>query len=229
MLSATNRSANASSILSGGHAEQYFTKRQSAAAPQPFDKEAAQVRESVVGTGQLVPVREVTPLDSPHTARPLALQNGTEKTVESTKDAKSEQKAKSQPESELHAASSPAMSRSTRPVKTPAPSYRRGKARMASRPGGNSSHPAVSQRVPATASTRRMKSLAAGSPGAAAHAAQNYIDSANRQMDKGNYTAAIANYKRALQADGNSSAAKARLDRARRAMQAEHEITASRR
>jgi len=70
---------------------------------------------------------------------------------------------------------------------------------------------------------------AAESRGVAAHAAQSYIDSANRQLDKGNYTAAIANYKRALQVDGNSSAAKAGLGRARRAMQAENEIIASRR
>jgi cytochrome c-type biogenesis protein CcmH/NrfG len=48
-------------------------------------------------------------------------------------------------------------------------------------------------------------------------------------MDKGNYTAAIANYKRALQVDGNSSAAKVWLARARRAMQAENQIIASRR
>jgi cytochrome c-type biogenesis protein CcmH/NrfG len=48
-------------------------------------------------------------------------------------------------------------------------------------------------------------------------------------MDKGNYTAAIANYKRALQVDGNSSAAKVCLGRARRAMHAENEIIASRR
>jgi tetratricopeptide (TPR) repeat protein len=74
-----------------------------------------------------------------------------------------------------------------------------------------------------------MTTPAAGSREAAAHAAQSYIDSANRQMDKGNYTAAIANYKRALQVDGNSSAAKARLGRARRAMQAENDIIASRR
>jgi Tfp pilus assembly protein PilF len=87
----------------------------------------------------------------------------------------------------------------------------------------------VSLRVPAATSTRRITTLAAGSRGAAAHAAQSYIDSANRQMDKGNYTAAIANYKRALQVDGNSSAAKAYLGRAHRAMQAENEITASRR
>jgi hypothetical protein len=67
------------------------------------------------------------------------------------------------------------------------------------------------------------------SRGAAARPAQTYIDSANRQMDKGNYTAAIASYKRAWQVDGNSSAAKARMERARRAMQAENKIVADRR
>jgi len=70
---------------------------------------------------------------------------------------------------------------------------------------------------------------ATGSRGATARAAQSYIDSANRQMDKGNYIAAIANYKRAGQADGNSSAAKTRMERARRAMQAENRIIANRR
>jgi hypothetical protein len=48
-------------------------------------------------------------------------------------------------------------------------------------------------------------------------------------MDKGNYTAAIANYKRAWQVDGNSSAAKVQMERARRAMQAENKILANRR
>jgi Tfp pilus assembly protein PilF len=95
-------------------------------------------------------------------------------------------------------------------------------------PDGNS-HSAVPLRAPAATSTRRVTTLAAGSRGAAAHAAQSYIDSANRQLDKGNYTAAIANYKRALQVDGNSSAAKICLARARRAMQAENQIIASRR
>jgi hypothetical protein len=223
MLSATNRSANASSILSGGQPAQYFMKSKPAAAPQSFDEEAAQVRESMEGTGQLVPVREVTPLDSADTPRPTALQNGIEKTVESRKDGQREQNFKSQPKPGLRAASSPTMSKSTRGMKTPAPPL------MASRPVGNNSHPAVSQRVPAEPSTRRRTALAAVSHGTAVHAAQSYIDSANRQMDKGNYTAAIAHYKRALQVDENSSVAKARLARARRAMQAENEITASRR
>jgi hypothetical protein len=84
-------------------------------------------------------------------------------------------------------------------------------------------------KVPAAKSTHRTTTVAAASRGAQTHAAQSYIDSANRQMDKGNYTAAIANYIRALQVDGNSSAAKVSLERARRAMHAENEILSSRR
>ena len=228
MLTATNRPANASSMLSGGRQEQYFTKSQPAAVPQSFDKEAAQVQESIEGAGQLVPVGEVTHLDSADTARPMALENGIERTVEPTKDAQSEHRSRSQPEVGLRAASSAGMSKSTRGMMTPAPANRGAKTRTASKPRGNS-HTALPPRVPAATSTHRMTTLAAGSRGAAAHAAQSYIDSANRQMDKGNYTAAIANYKRALQVDGNSSAAKARLGRARRAMQAENDIIASRR
>ena len=48
-------------------------------------------------------------------------------------------------------------------------------------------------------------------------------------MDQGNYAAAIANYKRAGQLEGNSAAAKARMWRAQRAMQAENEIITNRR
>jgi len=185
------------------------------------------VRESIEGIGQLVPVSEVTQMDSADTARPVALENRVERTVEQTKDVGSEQRARPQLELGLGAASSPRMSRSTRGVKTAAPAYR-SKTRTASRPGGNS-HTVVSQRVPAATSTRRMNAAAAAPRGTAAQAAQSYIDSADRQMDKGNYIAAIANYKRALQVDGNNNAAKAHLGRARRAMQAENEITASRR
>jgi hypothetical protein len=228
MLTATNRPAKASSMLNGGRQERFFTKRQPAAAPQSFDQEAAQVRESIEEIGQLVPVREVAQLDSADTARPMALENAIERTVEPTKDAQSEQRSRLRPEAGLRAASSPRTSRSTRGTMTSSPAYRGAKTRMAPRPGGNS-HTAVPPRDPAVTSTRRMITLAAGSRGAATHAAQSYIDSANRQMDKGNYTAAISNYKRALQVDGNSSAAKARLGRARRAMQAENEIRASRR
>jgi len=225
MLTATNGPAKASSMLNGARQE-YFTKRQPAAAPQSFDREAAQVQESIEETGQLVPVREVMQLDSADTARFMALENGIERTVEPIKDAHSDQRSRSQPG--VRTASSPRMSRSTRGMMTPAPAYRGAKKVAASRPDGNS-HSAVPLRVPAATSTRHVTTLAAGSRGAPTHAAQSYIDSANRQMDKGNYTAAIANYKRALQVDGNSSAAKVCLGRSRRAMQAENEIIASRR
>jgi len=224
MLSATNRSAKPSSVASGGQPERYFTKRQVAAAPQSFDKEAAQVRESIEDTGQLVPVRDVTQLDSTDTARAIAPPSGTTKTVEPNQP-----NFKFQPEADSRAESSPPLSRSTRGTKTQTPSYRDGSTRMLAKPCRNNSHPSVSQKVRAPSSTGRVTTLAVGSLGASAHSAQSYLDLANRQMDKGNYTAAIANYKRALRVDGNSSTAKARLERARRAMQAENEITASRR
>ena len=99
---------------------------------------------------------------------------------------------------------------------------------MASRSDRNS-HTAVISSVPASTSTRRVMTPAPGSRGATARAAQSYIDSANRQMDKGDYMAAIANYKRAWQVDGNSSAAKVQMERARLAMQAENKILANRR
>jgi len=226
MLTATNRPAKASSILNGGGQERYFTKSQPAAAPQSFDTEAAKVQESIEETGQLVPVRDVTQLDSTDTARPMAMENRIERRVEPTKDAESEHRSRSQPEVGLRVA--PRMSRSTRGMITPAPAYHGAKTRIGARPGGNS-HTPVSLSVPAATSTRSMTTLAARSRGAPTHAAQSYIDSANREMDKGNYMAAIANYKRALQVDGNSSAAKARLGRARRAMHAENDIIANRR
>jgi hypothetical protein len=233
MLSATNRPGKASSMLSGGRQEQYFTKRQPAAAPQSFDKEAAQIQTSIAGTGRLVPVREVAQLNSGDTARPMAPQNAMERTVEPTKDVQSEHRSRAEPEAGLRTASSPGasslgMSKSTRGTMTPAPANRGAKTRTASGLDRNS-HSAVALKVPATTSTHRTTKLATGSRGVAAHSAQSYIDSATRQMEKGNYTAAIANYKRALQVDGNSSAAKVCLARARRAMQAENQIIASRR
>jgi hypothetical protein len=100
-------------------------------------------------------------------------------------------------------------------------------ARIGSKSDGGSRTAALS-RVPSSTSTRRL-ALTPGASGVTARVAKSYLDSANRQMEKGNYTAAIANYKRASQVDGNSSSARARLERARRAMQAEKEIIASRR
>jgi len=238
-LSATNRPASPSSIsmsmsmstASGGRPERFFTKKQPAAAPQFLDKQAAQIPESIPGNGALVPVREVTQLDSVGTARPMPLEDGIERTVEPTKTAQSGHGSGFQSGRNLRATPSPTpkTSRSTRRMMmAQTPASRGTKRRMASRSGG-SSHTALLSSVPASTSTRRMMTPATGSRGATARAAQGYIASANRQMDKGNYMAAIANYKRAWQVDGNNSAAKARLERARRAMQAENEIIANRR
>jgi hypothetical protein len=236
-LSATNRPASPSSIsmMSGGRQERFFTKKQPAAAPQSLDRQAAQIQESIQGNAPLVPVREVTQIDSVGTARPLPrpipLEDGIERTVERTKNAQSAHGSRSRSARDLRAAPSPTprTSRSTRRMMmAQAPASRGTKRRMASRSGG-SSHTALFSSVPASTSSRRMMTPAMGSRGVTARAAQSYIDSANRSMDKGNYTAAIANYKRAWQVDGNSSAAKARLERARRAMQAENKIVADRR
>ncbi len=100
-------------------------------------------------------------------------------------------------------------------------------AHVASRSSGGS-HAAAFSKVPASTSTRRM-TVAPGSRGTTARSAQRYFDLANQQMHKGNYAAAAANYKRAWRIEENSAAAKGRLVRARRAMQAENESNANRR
>ena len=226
-LSATNRPASPSSMMGGGPRERFFTKRQPAAAPQSLEKQVAQVQAGIQGDGQIIPVREVTQLDSAVGARPMPLENGVERTVQPTKVAESGRRSISG--RGLRTTSS---SRIPRPMPTHrltalALGSRGATVRIASRPGGGS-HSAPFSRVPTSPSTRRMMTLASGSRGAPGRAAQSYVDSANRQMNKGNYTAAIASYKRALHVDGNSTAAKARLERARRAMQAENEIIARR-
>ena len=225
-LSATNRVASPSSMMRGGRQERFFTKRQPAASPQSLDEQVAQVQEKIQGSGQLVPAREVTQLDSAGAPQTLPLENGVERTVPPTINAQSGDRSGSR----LITASPKlprANSRSTRRTMTLERGSRGATARVASKSGGGS-HTAVFSRVPTSTSTRRM-TLTPGSRGATARAAQSYLDSANRAMDKGNYTTAIANYKRAWQVDGNSAAARARLGRARRAMQAENEIIANRR
>jgi hypothetical protein len=221
MLTATSRPAKASPILNGGR--QYFTMKQPA-VPQPFDQEATRVKETIAETRRLVPAREVTHLDSSDSAQPTAMVSRIERTIEPTKDRQSKHKSRSQSEVGVCTLSSPRMS--TRGM-TSAFACRGAKTRTTSGPGRNSH--AVSLRVPLATSTRRVTMLAPGSTGSVARAVQSYIDSASRQMDKGNYTAAIANYKRALQVDRSGSAANAYLARALRAMHAENEIIASRR
>jgi len=115
----------------------------------------------------------------------------------------------------------------THPMMTPERASRGATARVASRSSGGS-HAAAFSRVPTSTSTRRM-TLAPAFRGAMARSAQSYFDLANQQMHKGNYAAAAANYKRAWRIEENSAAAKGRLVRARRAMQAEKESIANRR
>ena len=115
----------------------------------------------------------------------------------------------------------------THRMTTPERASRGATARVASRSSGGS-HAASFSRVPTSTSTRRM-TLAPASRGAMARSAQSYFDLADQQMHKGNYAAAAANYKRAWRIEENSAAAKGRLVRARRAMQAEKESIASRR
>jgi hypothetical protein len=115
----------------------------------------------------------------------------------------------------------------THRMMTPERASRGATAHVASRSTGGS-HAAAFSRVPASTSTRRM-TLAPGSRGTMARSAQSYFDLANQQMHKGNYAAAAANYKRAWRIEENSAAAKGRLVRARRAMQAENDSIANRR
>jgi len=232
-LSATNRPASPSSMMRGGQQERFFTKRQPAAAPQSLDKQAAQVQEGIQGDGQVIPVREVTQLDSVGMARPMPSENSMEGTVQPARTVQSERRSTSRSGRGLRTTPSSRIPRpnstSTRRMTKLATESRGATARIASRSGGGS-RTAPFSRIPTSksTSTRRMTTLALGSRGATARAAQSYVDSASRQMDKGNYTAAIASYKRAWQVDGNGAAAKARLERARRAMQAENEIIARR-
>src|ERR1700676_3051949 len=178
-LSATNRPASPSSIsmsmsmstASGGRPERFFTKRQPAAAPQSLDRQAAQMQEAVPVNGSLVPVREVTQLDSVGTARPIPrpipLEDGIERTVEKTKNAENGHGSGSQPGRGLHATPSPTpkTSRSTRRMVAQATASRGAKRRMASRSSG-SSHAALLSRPPASQSTRRQMKPPRG-PGAA--------------------------------------------------------------
>ena len=115
----------------------------------------------------------------------------------------------------------------THRIMTPERASRGATAHVAPRSSGES-HAAAFSRVPTSTSTRRM-TLAPASRGAVARSAQSYFDLANQQMHKGNCAAAAANYKRAWRIEENSAAAKGRLVRARRAMQAEKESIVNRR
>src|SRR3979490_2084224 len=89
------------SMTSSGRPERFFTKRQPPATPQSLDRQAAQIQEGIQGNGPLVPVREVTQLDSVGTARTMPrlvpLDDGIERTVERTKSAQIGDEPRSQP------------------------------------------------------------------------------------------------------------------------------------
>jgi hypothetical protein len=124
-------------------------------------------------------------------------------------------------------AKGPSSITTTHRMMTPERSSSGATPRVSSMTSGGSNAAAFS-RVPTSTSTRRM-TLAPAFRGAMARSAQSYFDLANQQMHKGNYAAAAANYKRAWRIEENSAAAKGRLVRARRAMQAEKESIANRR
>ena len=115
----------------------------------------------------------------------------------------------------------------THRMTTPERTSRGDTARVASRSRGGP-HTAALSTVPTSTSTRRV-TLAPSSRGPMARPAQSYFDLASQQMHNGNYAAAAANYKRAWRIEENRAAAKGRLVRARRAMQAENESIANRR
>src|SRR6202166_1985803 len=130
-LSATNRPASPSSIaMMTGRPERFFTKRQPAAAPQSLDRQAAQIQEGIQGNAPLVPVREVTQLDSVGTARPLPrpipLDDGIERTVERTKNGQSGDGSRSRSGRGPRATPTPTpkTSRSTRQMMAQAPASR---------------------------------------------------------------------------------------------------------
>jgi hypothetical protein len=232
-LSETNRPASPSSMMRGGQQERFFTKRQPAAAPQSLDMQAAQVQAGIQEDGQVIPVREVTQLDSAGAARPMPSENGIERSVQPARNAQSGRRSGPRSGRGLRTTPSPRIPRpkstSTRQMTTLAPASRGATARIASRSDrGSRTTPSSEILRSKSTSARRMTKLAQGSRGATARTAQSYVDSASRQMDRGNYTAAIASYKQAWHVDGDSTAAKARLERARRAMQAENEIIARR-
>src|SRR5271157_126343 len=171
-LSATNRPASPSSIMRGGQEEWFFTKRQPAAAPPSLDKQAAQVQEGIQEDDQVIPVREVTQLDSAATAaRPMPSENGMERTVQPARNAQSGRRSTSRPGRGVRPTPSSRIPRpkstSTRRMTTPAPGSRETTARIASRSGAGP-RPTPSSRIPKSksTSTSRMAKLAQGSGGA---------------------------------------------------------------
>jgi hypothetical protein len=231
-LSATNRPPSPSSITHGAQMDRFFSKKQPA-APHSLDEQVAQVKEILQEDGQVIPAKQVTEIDAARTAPPMTAEtseSGIERTALPTRTAESRQVATSQAGKDVRAVPTLRTTRSrsvsTRRTPSPRQGSRAALARTVERSRPSSSS-RISRSTPPPA--RRMTKLASASHPSAARAARVYLDSANRQLDKGNYTAAIASYKRAYQVDRNNTATKSRLERARRAMLAENKIIAERR
>jgi hypothetical protein len=231
-LSATNRPPSPSSLPRGAQLERFFTKKQPA-APHSLDEQVAQVKQILQGDGQIIPARQVTEIDATRTAPPMTAEtseSGIERTVLPPRIVESEHTSKLPQTQSLRDVPS---SHSTRPnlVSTRRTAQVRQKSRVAMSRSVERSRTSPSARISRSTSTatRRLAKLASASHSSAARTAQVYVDSANRQLDKGNYAAAIASYKRAWQVDRNNTAAKNRVERARRAMLAENKIITERR
>ncbi|PYX30286.1 MAG: hypothetical protein DMG80_12665 [Acidobacteria bacterium] len=234
-LSATNRAANPPTMISSTRPQRFFMMRQPAAATaQSFDEMAAQIQQGVAMEGQLVPARAVTQMESTVTPQPMPLEHGVERTSVPARDTDEEMAPRSlpRPSRSLRVTEAARIPRpSSRPARRTPTLERSSRAATARVTSKSASAPRIAalSRVPTSTWTRRNSSAPHETRGSTTRVAQSYIESANRQLDKGNYSAAIANYKRASQVDKNSNAARTRLERARRAMQAERDIIASRR
>ena len=112
----------------------------------------------------------------------------------------------------------------THRMMTPERASRGATARVASK-SNKVFHAVAFSRISASTLIRRT-TFAPASRGSAARSAQSYFNLADLQMRKGNYAAAAANYKRAWQIEENRAAAKGRLARARRTMQAKNQSLA---
>jgi len=161
--------------------------------------------------------------DSPSPPEPTSVAEDPATVPETPTQAGDSPDAAVEPASPQAASSIPATHR----MRPPERASRGATPRVAPRTSGGS-HAAAFSRAPTSTSIRPV-TLAPASRGARSRSAQSYFDLANQQMHKGNYAAAAANYKRAWRIEENSAAARGRLVRARRAMQAGKESISNRR
>jgi hypothetical protein len=69
-LSASNRPAAPTTLQRGGQAQRFFTKSQPRPAPQPFEKQAAQVQQAIQRNGQFAPINGDLGRGAANAARP---------------------------------------------------------------------------------------------------------------------------------------------------------------